>query len=190
MRMHLMHQDTAERTGFSFKRIDKVRTVNGERAVDRFHFIGNHIIDDNERAINCYYTLIWGEMICRRKRCCTRVPLASMCWMMDIRNISARRMRMGPDWVVNVCMPFSHLPISFHLSLLLMFFSFFFLLLLQTVSVTVSVLTLTFISLDRWYAICFPLRYVSTNGRAIGSIAFIWTLALVSGESEYSLHVF
>ena len=55
---------------------------------------------------------------------------------------------------------------------------------LQTVSVTVSVLTLTFISLDRWYAICFPLRYVSTNKRAVCSIAFIWIVALLSGESQ------
>lgn len=45
---------------------------------------------------------------------------------------------------------------------------------LQTVSVTVSVLTLTFISIDRWYAICFPLQYVSTNGRAWCSVGLIW----------------
>ncbi|XP_059610729.1 orexin/Hypocretin receptor type 1-like [Phlebotomus argentipes] len=55
----------------------------------------------------------------------------------------------------------------------------------QTVSVTVSVLTLTFISIDRWYAICFPLRYVSTNERAIGSIAFIWLVALISDIPEF-----
>ncbi|XP_037049143.1 orexin receptor type 1-like isoform X1 [Bradysia coprophila] len=55
----------------------------------------------------------------------------------------------------------------------------------QTVSVTVSVLTLTFISIDRWYAICFPLRYVSTNVRAVGSIAFIWMVALVSDIPEF-----
>uniref|UniRef100_A0A1B0CBY5 Putative allatotropin receptor n=1 Tax=Lutzomyia longipalpis TaxID=7200 RepID=A0A1B0CBY5_LUTLO len=54
-----------------------------------------------------------------------------------------------------------------------------------TVSVTVSVLTLTFISIDRWYAICFPLRYVSTNERAIGSIAFIWLVALISDIPEF-----
>lgn len=57
-----------------------------------------------------------------------------------------------------------------------------FAILFQTVSVTVSVLTLTFISIDRWYAICFPLRYVSTNSRAWCSIAIIWTAALLSGE--------
>lgn len=61
---------------------------------------------------------------------------------------------------------------------------------LQTVSVTVSVLTLTFISIDRWYAICFPLRYVSTNQRAIGSIAFIWMVALLSGNDNRNLYYF
>ncbi|XP_047002571.1 orexin receptor type 2-like [Schistocerca americana] len=47
-----------------------------------------------------------------------------------------------------------------------------------TVSVAVSVLTLTFISVDRWYAICFPLRFNSTTGRAKTAIAIIWLLAL------------
>lgn len=74
------------------------------------------------------------------------------------------------------------------------FFSFFFhfsIFTFQTVSVTVSVLTLTFISIDRWYAICFPLRYVSTNGRAWCSIAIIWIAALLSGKksNEYCLNV-
>lgn len=55
----------------------------------------------------------------------------------------------------------------------------------QNVAVAVSVLTLTFISIDRWYAICFPLRYVSTNVRAIGSIAFIWGIALITGMLVY-----
>lgn len=54
---------------------------------------------------------------------------------------------------------------------------------------TVSVLTLTFISIDRWYAICFPLRYVSTNQRAIGSIAFIWMVALLSGDDNHNLYL-
>ncbi|XP_039298463.1 orexin receptor type 1 isoform X2 [Nilaparvata lugens] len=49
----------------------------------------------------------------------------------------------------------------------------------QTVSVAVSVLTLTFISVDRWYAICFPLKFKSTTGRAKTAILIIWLLALV-----------
>lgn len=57
----------------------------------------------------------------------------------------------------------------------------------QTVSVTVSVLTLTFISVDRWYAICFPLRYRTTIGRAMASVAFIWIVALISGNFESHL---
>ncbi|XP_068893485.1 orexin/Hypocretin receptor type 1-like isoform X2 [Tenebrio molitor] len=49
---------------------------------------------------------------------------------------------------------------------------------LQSVSVTVSVLTLTFISIDRWYAICFPLKFKSTTGRAKTAIGIIWIVAL------------
>ncbi|XP_022914661.2 orexin/Hypocretin receptor type 1-like [Onthophagus taurus] len=50
---------------------------------------------------------------------------------------------------------------------------------LQTVSVTVSVLTLTFISIDRWYAICYPLKFKSTTSRAKTAIIMIWMLALL-----------
>ncbi|XP_076765786.1 orexin/Hypocretin receptor type 1 isoform X2 [Xylocopa sonorina] len=50
---------------------------------------------------------------------------------------------------------------------------------LQTVSVTVSILTLTFISIDRWYAICFPLRFKSTTGRAKTMTIGIWAIALL-----------
>ncbi|KZC09016.1 PREDICTED: orexin receptor type 1-like [Dufourea novaeangliae] len=50
---------------------------------------------------------------------------------------------------------------------------------LQTVSVTVSILTLTFISIDRWYAICFPLRFKSTTSRAKTAIIGIWAIALL-----------
>lgn len=54
---------------------------------------------------------------------------------------------------------------------------------LQTVSVAVSVLTLTFISIDRWYAICFPLKFKSTTGRAKTAIGIIWLLALAFGKA-------
>lgn len=52
---------------------------------------------------------------------------------------------------------------------------------LQTVSVSVSVLTLTFISVDRWYAICHPLKFRSTIGRAKTAIAAIWIISLLIG---------
>ncbi|XP_012283807.1 orexin receptor type 2-like, partial [Orussus abietinus] len=48
-----------------------------------------------------------------------------------------------------------------------------------TVSVSVSILTLTFISIDRWYAICFPLRFKSTTGRAKTAIIVIWVIAFL-----------
>ncbi|XP_073962534.1 orexin/Hypocretin receptor type 1-like [Choristoneura fumiferana] len=49
----------------------------------------------------------------------------------------------------------------------------------QSVSVMVAVMTLTFISVDRWYAICFPLRFKSTTGRAKTAILVIWTISLI-----------
>ncbi|CAG4939656.1 unnamed protein product [Colias eurytheme] len=54
----------------------------------------------------------------------------------------------------------------------------------QSVSVTVSVLTLTFISVDRWYAICFPLKFKSTINRAKTAILVIWTLSLLFNTPE------
>ncbi|KAE8747396.1 hypothetical protein FOCC_FOCC005863 [Frankliniella occidentalis] len=54
----------------------------------------------------------------------------------------------------------------------------------QTVSVAVSVLTLTFISIERWYAICFPLQFRSTISRAKRAIALIWVVALLFDVPE------
>lgn len=62
--------------------------------------------------------------------------------------------------------------------------------LLQTVSVAVSVLTLTFISVDRWYAICFPLKFKSTTTRAKISIIIIWITSLTIGECNFSTVVY
>lgn len=60
----------------------------------------------------------------------------------------------------------------------------------QTVSVTVSILTLTFISIDRWYAIVFPLRYKPQPGRAVIYIAIIWTIGFLFDLPEFlDLHV-
>ncbi|XP_006007993.3 orexin receptor type 2 [Latimeria chalumnae] len=50
---------------------------------------------------------------------------------------------------------------------------------LQTVSVSVSVLTLSCIALDRWYAICHPLMFKSTAKRARNSIIIIWIVSCV-----------
>ncbi|XP_041535650.1 orexin receptor type 2 [Microtus oregoni] len=50
---------------------------------------------------------------------------------------------------------------------------------LQTVSVSVSVLTLSCIALDRWYAICHPLMFKSTAKRARNSIVIIWIVSCI-----------
>lgn len=50
---------------------------------------------------------------------------------------------------------------------------------LQSVSVSVSVLTLTSISIDRWYAICHPLKFKSTATRAKRAIVLIWLTSLL-----------
>ncbi|XP_023237927.1 orexin receptor type 1-like isoform X2 [Centruroides sculpturatus] len=49
----------------------------------------------------------------------------------------------------------------------------------QSVSVSVSVLTLTFISIDRWYAICYPFKFKSTAGKAKAAIFSIWITSLL-----------
>ncbi|XP_060710991.1 orexin receptor type 2 [Hemiscyllium ocellatum] len=48
---------------------------------------------------------------------------------------------------------------------------------LQTVAVSVSVLTLSCIALDHWYAICHPLLFKSTARRARNSIIAIWIVS-------------
>uniref|UniRef100_A0A3Q3WRP7 Orexin receptor type 2 n=1 Tax=Mola mola TaxID=94237 RepID=A0A3Q3WRP7_MOLML len=50
---------------------------------------------------------------------------------------------------------------------------------LQTISVSVSVLTLSCIAQDRWYAICHPLLFKSTARRACKSIVVIWVVSCV-----------
>ncbi|XP_062375154.1 orexin receptor type 2 [Sardina pilchardus] len=50
---------------------------------------------------------------------------------------------------------------------------------LQTISVSVSVLTLSCIAQDRWYAICHPLMFKSTAKRARKSILLIWVVSCI-----------
>ncbi|XP_013407956.1 orexin receptor type 2 [Lingula anatina] len=50
---------------------------------------------------------------------------------------------------------------------------------LQPASVCVSVLTLTAIALERWYAICYPLKLKSTPTRAMIIIMTIWIVSLL-----------
>ncbi|XP_069744195.1 orexin receptor type 2 [Narcine bancroftii] len=50
---------------------------------------------------------------------------------------------------------------------------------LQTVAVSVSVLTLSCIAMDRWYAICHPLMFKSAASRARSNIAMIWIVSCV-----------
>lgn len=49
----------------------------------------------------------------------------------------------------------------------------------QTISVSVSVLTLSCIAQDRWYAICHPLMFKSTAKRARKSIVGIWVVSCI-----------
>ena len=51
--------------------------------------------------------------------------------------------------------------------------------LFQAVSVAVSVLTLSCISVERWYAICFPLLFRSTPCRAKAMILVIWLVSML-----------
>ncbi|CAL8257371.1 unnamed protein product [Lota lota] len=50
---------------------------------------------------------------------------------------------------------------------------------LQTISVSVSVLTLSCIAQDRWYAICHPLMFKSTAKRARKTIVLIWLVSCI-----------
>lgn len=56
----------------------------------------------------------------------------------------------------------------------------------QTVSVTVSIMTLTSISIDRWYAICHPMKFKSTTSRARTAIIIIWIVGLASGNETFN----
>ncbi|KAK7088984.1 orexin receptor type 2-like [Littorina saxatilis] len=58
------------------------------------------------------------------------------------------------------------------------------LLFLQNTSVSVSVLTLSAIAVERWYAICYPLRFKSTLTRARNIIVIIWITAMLIALPE------
>lgn len=46
---------------------------------------------------------------------------------------------------------------------------------LQVIVIVVSILTLTAISVERWFAICRPLTFRQTKTRVVGCLLFIWT---------------
>lgn len=48
----------------------------------------------------------------------------------------------------------------------------------QTLTISVSVMTLCSISVERWYAICHPLRFHSTVRRARYIIGVIWSISI------------
>ncbi|GFN92712.1 orexin receptor-like protein, partial [Plakobranchus ocellatus] len=51
-------------------------------------------------------------------------------------------------------------------------------------SVLVSVLTLSAIAVERWWAICYPLRFKSTLPRARKIILLIWIVAFLTALPE------
>lgn len=51
-------------------------------------------------------------------------------------------------------------------------------------SISVSVLTLSAIAVERWYAICFPLVFKSTKRRAIVIISGIWIFSAAVAVPE------
>ncbi|KAL1513582.1 hypothetical protein ABEB36_002977 [Hypothenemus hampei] len=63
-----------------------------------------------------------------------------------------------------------------------------FILNIQNVSINVSILTLTFISIDRWYAICRPLKFRPTTGKTITAICIIWVVS-VACEIPQSIYL-
>ena len=54
----------------------------------------------------------------------------------------------------------------------------------QTVSIAVSVMTLCAISVERWYAICHPLRFHSTLRRTRFTIIAIWLISICVAVPE------
>ncbi|CAG5114609.1 unnamed protein product, partial [Candidula unifasciata] len=55
---------------------------------------------------------------------------------------------------------------------------------LQTTSVCVSVLTLSAIAVERWWAICYPLKFKSTLSRARKIIVLIWVVSILTAVPE------
>ncbi|KAL4220392.1 orexin receptor [Mactra antiquata] len=56
---------------------------------------------------------------------------------------------------------------------------------METTCISVSVLTLCAISVERWYAICYPLRFHSTVKRTRFIILIIWIISVGVGTPEF-----
>lgn len=104
--------------------------------------------------------LFLAKFVFNRKhcmKCCLatwKMVICSDCFSNQVKNVKSDPLN---RWCISFTMP----------------------LFLQTVSVSVSVLTLSCIALDRWYAICHPLMFKSTAKRARNSIVIIWIVSCI-----------
>ncbi|ESO92447.1 hypothetical protein LOTGIDRAFT_52425, partial [Lottia gigantea] len=96
--------------------------------------------------------------------------------MRTVTNVFIVNLAIGDFLVISLCLPptlVQDITFTWFLGLTMCKL----LLFLQNLSVSVSVLTLSAISIERWYAICHPLRFKSTLSRARNMIIIIWIVS-------------